>query len=78
MASLLLQAGSNPHFLIREGVKRLDDRLSLEEAFPMAGGPLALPPQQPVAAAPATAVGPSQPLQQIPSEVNVPLVGHQQ
>jgi hypothetical protein len=35
LAPLLMQAGANPAFLVREGVKRLDDRLDLSEAFPL-------------------------------------------
>ncbi len=50
VAPIMLQAGVNPQFIIRESLKRLDDRLDPEEAFasgpapsmPM-GGP---PPQQ--------------------------------
>jgi len=35
LGPLLLQAGANPMFLVREFVKRLDDRLDPEEAFPL-------------------------------------------
>jgi hypothetical protein len=51
MAPLLAQFGANPMFLIREGVKRLDDRLDVNEAFPVnlpVGGP---PPTSPSSAA---------------------------
>ncbi len=49
VAPIMLQAGVNPQFIIRESLKRLDDRLDPEEAFasgpaptmPMGGPPLA-------------------------------------
>lgn len=37
VAPLMIQAGANPQFIIRESLKRLDDRLDPDEAF--AGGP---------------------------------------
>jgi len=37
IAPIMLQAGTNPQFIIRESLKRLDDRLDPEEAF--ASGP---------------------------------------
>ena len=35
LGPLLMQAGANPMFLVRELIKRLDDRLDPEEAFPL-------------------------------------------
>jgi hypothetical protein len=35
LGPLLLQAGANPMFLVRELVKRLDDRIDPEDAFPL-------------------------------------------
>lgn len=43
IAPLLLQAGANIQFIIREAVKRLDDRLDFTEAFPIM--PIMAPPQ---------------------------------
>ena len=37
LGPLLIQAGANPMFLVREFVKRLDDRLDPDEAFPLVG-----------------------------------------
>lgn len=62
LGPLLLQAGANPMFLVREFVKRLDDRLDPEEAFPLVpqgGGPgqgAPPPPPQPATAAGGPAV----------------------
>lgn len=42
IAPILLQAGANPMFIVREAIKRLDDKLDIEEAF-------ALGPIQPMA-----------------------------
>jgi len=67
IAPLMLQAGANPQFLVREGIKRLDDRLDVEAAFPLAGAQL-----------PVSPASPDQPLQQLPSEAPMPLVGHNQ
>ncbi len=57
VAPIMLQAGVNPQFIIRESLKRLDDRLDPEEAFsgpgpspaPPMGGP---PPGAPTNGAP--------------------------
>lgn len=69
LAPLLMQAGVNPAFLVKEGVKRLDDRLDVNEAFPLIPtGPVAPqqggPPegQQAPAASNETSMGPPQPL----------------
>ena len=35
LAPVLMQAGANPHFIIREAVKRLDDKIDPAEAFPL-------------------------------------------
>jgi hypothetical protein len=35
IAPLLMQAGANPQFLVRETIKRVDDRLDPAEAFPL-------------------------------------------
>jgi hypothetical protein len=46
LAPLLMQAGANPHFMVREGVKRLDDRLDVDEAFQLGGmSPMQMTPQ---------------------------------
>lgn len=50
IAPLMIQAGANPQFIIRESLKRLDDRLDPEEAFsggvsPFASMPAAAQPQ---------------------------------
>jgi len=37
IAPLLIQTGANPQFIIREAVKRLDDRLDPTDAFPLPG-----------------------------------------
>ena len=53
LAPLLIQAGAPPHFVLREAVKRLDDRLEPDEALPFGEGqatppmPVGMPPQQP-------------------------------
>jgi hypothetical protein len=67
IAPLMLQAGANPQFLLRDGIKRLDDRLDVEAALPLAGAQL-----------PVSPASPDQPLQQLPSEAPMPLVGHNQ
>lgn len=72
MAPLLAQAGANPMFLVREGVKRLDDRLDVDEAFPL------LPAANPMVQPQGNMEGSAQPLQTLPSESPVPLVGHNQ
>lgn len=46
LGPLLLQAGANPQFLVRELVKRLDDRMDPEEAFPLQA-PSPVPPAKP-------------------------------
>lgn len=38
IAPILIQAGANPHFIVREAIKRLDDRLDPDEAFPFGPG----------------------------------------
>lgn len=47
LGPLLLQAGANPQFIVRESIKRLDDRIDPEDAFPlippMAGNTLPKP-----------------------------------
>lgn len=52
LAPLLMQAGASPQFIVREAIKRLDDRLDIDEAFPMGptGGVMA--PQPPAQAGP--------------------------
>lgn len=35
MVPLLLQAGANPQFIVRETIKRTDDRLNPQDAFPL-------------------------------------------
>lgn len=52
VAPLMIQAGVNPQFLLREALKRLDDRLDPEEMFgsgPAPNNPMGPPPQQPKA-----------------------------
>jgi hypothetical protein len=79
----LIQMGANPMFLIKEAVKRLDDRLDVAEAFPI---PLPMMPMQPSGpgaqqsqanpqSSPAPPAAPQQPLQQLQSESPVPLIG---
>lgn len=49
LGPLLIQAGANPAFLVREFIKRLDDRLEPEDAFPLNAGsptPMMKPRQQ--------------------------------
>lgn len=46
LAPLIAQAGGSPHFIIREGVKRLDDRLRPEDAFPLGLAPGSAPPME--------------------------------
>jgi hypothetical protein len=65
MAPLLLQAGANPRFLVEEGIKRLDDQLDTQRAFPL-GVPQGPMPQQE-----------GQPLQTMPNDVAIPLAGQQ-
>lgn len=72
LAPMLMQAGANPQFLVREGVKRLDDRLDVNDAFPLNIPALAGPPQSSPQAA---TQEPQQPLQELPSETPVPLAG---
>jgi len=43
LAPLLLQAGASPAFIVREAIKRLDDRLDMDEAFPF-GASMAVAP----------------------------------
>ena len=65
MAPLLLQAGANPRFLVEEGVKRLDDQIDLQRAFPLGVPQGPMPPQE------------GQPLQTMPNDVAIPLAGQQ-
>jgi hypothetical protein len=86
VAPTLAQAGANPMFLIRETIKRVDDRLDPVDAFPVPGmqpGMAAAPAPQGGVAGQVTAqgrpgpgkLGPRQPLQSVPSGQSVPLVG---
>jgi hypothetical protein len=53
IAPLMLQAGVNPQFLVREALKRLDDRLDPDEAYSSGPSPVPAmgpPPQPPTAA----------------------------
>lgn len=82
VAPLLMQAGANPIALIREGVKRMDDRLTVEDFFPVPGLSVPQPNQQAVGAGASAnpqgqSAGPNQPLQAMPSEAPVPLAGAQ-
>lgn len=43
----LIQLGANPKFLVKEGVKRLSDKIDLDEAFPLVP-PQNVSPQQPL------------------------------
>lgn len=83
LAPLLMQAGANPNFLVREGVKRLDDRIDLNEAFPLMPN-LGRMQQQASPREGGAPVGestpdgakraaPQQPLQDMPSQAPVPL-----
>jgi hypothetical protein len=82
MAPLLMQAGANPMFLIREGVKRLDDRLDVNDAFPVqlpAPGGATAPGQAGAPAGPEQAKPPGEPHQPLvelpPGGASVPLAG---
>lgn len=60
IAPTLIAAGANPHFIVREALKRLDDRLESDEAFPLGPVPamtMAAATSSP-AAAPATSANP--------------------
>jgi len=72
IAPMLLQAGANPMFVIREAVKRLDDRLDINEAFPP---PMGIPqvPGTPSESQQPAVQGPQQPLQELPSGASTPL-----
>lgn len=35
IAPMLVQAGANPMFIVEEGIKRLDDQLDMQKAFPL-------------------------------------------
>lgn len=72
LAPVLQASGANPHAIVRETVKRLDDRLDPQEFFPVnpggggMGGPVTgVPPAQ----------TPEQPLQKLPNGSAIPLVG---
>lgn len=76
LAPVLVQAGVNPHFIVREGVKRLDDQLNIADAFPL------VPPQAMGAMAkPAAGVGQAASgktrgqQQQKPGQENAPQAG---
>jgi hypothetical protein len=72
IAPFLIQAGANPQAIIREGVRRMDDSADIPAFFPL---PM---PQLGVGTHPAAAGGqvqPQQPLQALPSQSPVPLVG---
>lgn len=59
IAPLMIQAGANPQFLVREALKRLDDRLDPEEAY--SGGPSPFVPMMAPAQPQAASVSPAQP-----------------
>lgn len=61
LAPLLMQSGANPFFMIREGIKRLDDKLDPVDAYPLLPTQN-VPPGQPVA--PGTAAPGAQALPQ--------------
>lgn len=84
VAQILSQAGANPMFMVRETLKRLDDRTDVSEAFPLqpsatmgtsqpqSGVPGQVPPQ----GRPGPGkTGPRQPQQKMASEQAVPLAG---
>jgi hypothetical protein len=77
LAPVLMQMGANPHFIVRETIKRLDDKLDPSEAFPLTpsvnvppADPFGAPRGQVGQAAPQQAQpqqGQGQPQQQIPN-----------
>jgi hypothetical protein len=46
MAPLLLQAGANPKYVVREAAKRLDDRANVDDAFPLVPTQSTMTPEQ--------------------------------
>jgi DNA-binding phage protein len=58
LAGIILQAGGNPQAVIRESIKRLDDRLDPADFFPVPG---MAPPTAPGAAAPGSGTPPRAP-----------------
>lgn len=78
LAPVMMQAGANPQFIVREAIQRLDDRIDPADALPLL--PLQL--QRALSAQtqgiqqlgqPHPQPGPQQPLQQLQSEAPVPL-----
>jgi hypothetical protein len=84
VAQILAQAGANPHFMVRETLKRVDDRIEPSDAFPLQL-PQAAPMQAPMSGVPGQVpqqgrpgpgkLGPRQPQQKLGSESPVPLPG---
>ena len=64
LGPLLMQAGANPMFLVREMIRRLDDRIDPEEAFPLVPPSSLLSSAGKQAAGPPPQGGPSGPQQQ--------------
>jgi len=61
LAPLMLQAGANPHALVEEAVKRLDDTLDIEKFFPLNLGMMSPPQQGAVPSTPAPPQGSASP-----------------
>lgn len=80
LAPLLQTAGANPQFLVREGVKRLDDRLDVQEAFPLmppSGGPMPPPEGGPRQQGPKQlGPGPQAKPNNLPNGPSLPLAGN--
>jgi hypothetical protein len=76
LAPVLVNAGANPQAVIRETIKRLDDRMEPADFFPVQPPPMPMQPQQPQQAQrPQGKVKPKQPLQANKSGGQVPLLG---
>lgn len=71
LAPILLQAGVNAHFLVREAIKRLDDRLDIDEAFQL--GPAQAMSAMPIGGQPQQGGG----MQNPPQGTKVPSQGNQ-
>ncbi len=59
LAPMLLQAGANPQAIIREAIRRLDDRIDPIEFFPVGGAPM----QEPTSGGAPTGSAPNKPAQ---------------
>lgn len=84
IANLVMQAGGNPQAVIKESIKRLDDRIDPTDFFPIQppAAPMGQPPtggeQQNGQPSPSKPKGQGQPPQPNASGAAMPLVGHNQ